>query len=140
MDQTLALGWTRRQAAARRIRYQWVLGVNLGLYVLLALFALIAPTAFSRLFGLPLPVPSAWLRAWAGLLIMLSLLYLPALLSPLRWRWGNVIGIVGRFGMAIIYLFLGGGFLWFALFDIAFAVALFILYLRLATAELMSRP
>ena len=43
-------------------------------------------------------------------------------------------------GMVLVYLTLGGGFLWFAAFDLAFAVALSLLYLNLLKAELMSRP
>jgi hypothetical protein len=57
-----------------------------------------------------------------------------------RWRWGNVVGIVGRFVMAVLYLFLGGPFLLLALFEAAFALLLSVLYLNLFKAELMSRP
>ena len=42
--------------------------------------------------------------------------------------------------MAILYLLLGGGLLWLALFDGDFAVALYILFRRLVVAELQTRP
>ena len=140
MDQTLSLGWMQAQARSRCLTYQRVLALNLILQAVLALFAIISPATLSELIGLPDPIPSGWLRVWAGMLLLVTALYIPGLLDPVRWRWGNVAGIVGRFGMAILYLFLGGPFLWFALFDAAFALLLSFLYFGLFEAELMSRP
>jgi hypothetical protein len=51
-----------------------------------------------------------------------------------------VIGIAGRCITALLYLFLCGGFLWFALFDGAFALTLAWAYSRAIRAELMTRP
>ena len=55
-----------------------------------------------------------------------------------------VDGIAGRLGFALRYvaLALGGspGFLWLAVFDLSFGLALATLYFALARAELMSRP
>jgi hypothetical protein len=140
MDQTLSLGWMQAQARSRRVTYERVLALNLILYVILSLFAIISPATLSELIGLPDPVPSGWFRAWGGLLLLVSALYIPGLLDPVHWRWGNIVGIVGRFVMAILYLFLGGPFLLFALFEAAFALLLAVLYFRLFEAELMSRP
>jgi hypothetical protein len=140
MDQTLSLGWMQAQARSRRVTYQRALALSLILYVVLSLFAIISPATLSELIGLPDPIPSGWLRAWAGILLLVAALYIPGLLDPVRWRWGNVVGIVGRFVMAVLYLFLGGPFLLLALFEAAFALLLSVLYLNLFKAELMSRP
>jgi hypothetical protein len=140
MDQTLSLGWMQAQARSRRVTYQRALTLNLILHVVLAMFAIISPVTLSELIGLPEPVPSGWLRAWGGMLLLVSALYIPGLLDPVRIRWANIVGIVGRFGMVVLYLFLGGPFLLFALFDAAFALLLGILYFSLFEAELMSRP
>lgn len=147
MDRTLSLGWTQARAASRRAVYKRVLRVNLVLHVAIGLFAITAPAALSRLVGLPEPDPTGWLRAWGGMLVLVTLLYFPGLRDPVRTRWPNVVGILGRLGMAILFLIValaGGlalrGFLWFALFDFVFAVALVVLYFRLFEAELMSRP
>lgn len=140
MDQTLSLGWMQAQARSRRVTYQRALALNLILHVVVALFAIISPATLSDLIGLPDPIPSGWLRAWAGMLLLVSTLYIPGLVDPVRWRWGNIIGIVGRVLTAVLYLFLGGPFLVFALFDAAFALLLGVLYLNLFEAELMSRP
>jgi hypothetical protein len=147
MDQTSSLGWTLARAVSRRTVYKRVLGVNLVLHVVIGLFAIIAPATLSQAVGLSPASPAGWLRAWGGMLLLVTLLYLPGLLDPVRVRWPNIVGILGRFGMAILFLAValaGGqalrGFLWFALFDLAFAIALAMLYFRLFEAELMSRP
>ena len=140
MDQTLSLGWMQAQARSRRVTYERVLALNLILYVVLALFAIISPATLSELIGSPDPLSSGWLRAWAGMLLLVTALYIPGLIDPVRWRWGNIVGIAGRFVMAVLYLFLGDPFLVFALFDAAFALLLGVLYFNLFEAELMSRP
>ena len=140
MDQTLSLGWMQTQARSRRVTYKRALALNLILYVVLALFAIISPATLSELIGLPDPLPSGWLRAWAGMLLLVTALYIPGLIDPVRWRWGNIVGIAARFVMAVLYLFLGGPFLVFALFDAAFALLLGVLYFNLFEAELMSSP
>ena len=61
-------------------------------------------------------------------------------MNPGFRRAPNVIGILGRLWMAIIWTFCGGGFLWLALFDFVFFLILALLYLRFLQATLMSRP
>ncbi|MCG5511703.1 hypothetical protein [Ectothiorhodospira shaposhnikovii] len=147
MDHTLNLGWTRGQARTLEKRYRQVLGINLLLLVLVGLWAILSPTTLARAAGLPLEETMHMFRAWGGMLLLAVMLYLPGWLSPLKTRWPNMVGILGRFGMGTLFLLMalfGGaalrGLLWFALFDLIFAAALAILYFRLAEAELMSRP
>ncbi|WP_439576731.1 hypothetical protein [Elioraea sp.] len=145
MDQTLSLGWTQAEARSRRTAYQRVLASNLVLQAAIALFAILFPATLSHLVGLPAAYPSSWMRAWGAMLLLATLLYLPGYFDPVRVRWPNVIGIVGRAGMALLFLLIAlcaglRGFLWLALLDGAFAAALVLTYFRLFRAELMSRP
>lgn len=146
MDQTLSLGWSQARARSRRALYKRVLGTNLGLVLVIGLIAIFAPATLSQFVGLPPVSYFGWTRAWGGMLILVTLLYLPGLLDPVRRRWPNIVGMLGRFGMAILFLCLAlsgeafRAFLWFSLFDFAFAVVLAVLYFRLFEAELMSRP
>lgn len=147
MDQTLNLGWTQARTHSLERRYRQVLGFNLLLLVLVGLWAILAPASLAQAARLPLEETMPMFRAWGGMVLLAVLLYLPGWLQPLRIRWPNVVGILGRFGMGTLFLLMalfGGaalrGLLWFALFDLIFAAALAILYFRLAEAELMSRP
>ena len=81
-----------------------------------------------------------FVRLWGALLMIAATLYFPGWLDPLTMRWPNVVGVAARVLLALIYLLLGGGFLWLALIEVVFAVALGLAYLRYARAELMSRP
>jgi hypothetical protein len=112
---------------------------------LIAVLAILFPATLSHLLGLPAAYPSGWLRAWGGLLVLVTLLYLPGYIDPVRVRWPNVVGIIGRAGTALLFLLLAlgaglRGFLWLALIDAGFTAALVVTYFRLFRAELMSRP
>ncbi|MCL4801736.1 MAG: hypothetical protein KJ025_19245 [Burkholderiales bacterium] len=145
MTQTLSLGWTQAEARSRRSSYRRLLAVNLVLTALVALLAIVSPATLAHLLGLPAATPSAWPRAWGGMVLLAVLLYLPGWFEPVRARWANVVGIAGRGGMALLYLLVAlcgdvRGFLWLALYDGGFAAALAVGYFRLFRAELMSRP
>lgn len=144
MDQTLSLGWTQSDSAARRAAFRRVLGINLILHVVIGVAAVLAPRWLSGLVGLSETLQPGWVSAWGGMVLLVTALYLPGYREPLRARWPNVVGIAGRLGFALLYvvLALGGspGFLWLAVFDLGFGLALATLYFALARAELMSRP
>ena len=138
--ETLSLAWTRTRAAAARAAYRRLLGVNLALQGLIAVAVLAFPETLLDWLGLGGPGAAAWARAWAGLLLVVSALQLPGFLAPILNRFPNVLAILSRGATAALYLCLGGGFLWLALFDAGFAVALYILYRRAIIAELQTRP
>jgi hypothetical protein len=144
VDQTLSLGWTQSDSAACRAAFCRVLGINLILHVVIGLAALLAPSWLSALVGLGETLQPGWVRAWGGMLLLVAALYVPSYREPLRARWPNLVGIAGRLGFALLYavLALGGspGFLWLAVLDLGFGLALATLYFSLGQAELMSRP
>ena len=140
MTDALMQGWSDAKAKASGLVYRRVLGANMVLHLVIGLACVFVPDWVSRTFGLPGPIPTGWVRGWGATLILVTALYVPGLVDPLRSRSPNLIGLGGRLWMSIIWLFCGGGFLWFAAFDFAFFVILSVLYLRCLKDTLMSRP
>jgi hypothetical protein len=140
MSDALSIGWSQDQARARRSTYQRTLGFNMALLLAIGLLCVFAPYFVSEIFGLPPPVPMGWIRAWGATLILVTALYIPGLQDPLRSRYPNIVGVIGRLWMATVWFVVGGGFFWFGLFDFLFAIILAWLYYRYCVAELMSRP
>jgi hypothetical protein len=138
MTDALTIDWTAAQARTRRRIFQRILGLNLVLQVLIGLACMLAPDFVSRTLGLPPPAPSGWIRGWGATLV--TALYIPALQDPVRSRFANIAGILGRLWMATVWLVIGGGLIWVALFDLFFAIVLAAFYYRLLEAELQSRP
>ena len=64
-------------------------------------------------------------------LILVTALYVPGLMAPLGARAPNFIGIGGRVWMASVWVFAGGQFLWFAVFDYSFAAIIGFFYWKL---------
>jgi hypothetical protein len=139
MTNELRLGWTRQKAVAAADAYRRLLAFNLVLQVVLGLTALTMPDRLSSWLGLAADA-TGWLRAWGFWQIAAILFYVPGWLDPVDRRWPNLVGVPLRLASAVLFAFLGGGFLWLALFDAVFALALAHVYWRLLRAELMSRP
>jgi hypothetical protein len=57
---------------------------------------------------------------------------------PAHVRGPNLIGILGRFWMGTVWLFIGGGFLWLAAFEYVFGLLIARLYWRAWRDDLMS--
>ena len=131
---------TRVEAARHRATYRSVLGCNLALQFALGFLMLAAPLWFCRFLGLVPSSAADLVRIWGVMLLLLVALYAVGWFEPIYTRWTNVVGIVGRYATAILYLFLRGRFLWLALFDGMFAAALTWAYSQAIRAELMSRP
>jgi hypothetical protein len=117
-----------------------LLGFNMLLHLAVGLLCMFAPNFVSQTVGLPAPVPSGWTRGWGATLILVTALYIPGLRSPVRARYPNVVGILGRVWMATTWFVIGGNFFWLGLFDALFAALIAFFYYRLFTAELQSRP
>src|SRR5271167_574737 len=140
MSDALTIGWSQDQARARKSTYQKVLGFNMALHLGIGVLCMLAPYFVSDTVGLPPPVPTGWIRGWGATLILVTALYVPGLQDPLRSRYPNIMGMIGRVWMATVWFFIGGGFVWFGVFDLFFAIILAWLFYRFCTAELMSRP
>jgi len=134
------LEFTRAEATRRRATYRSILGCNLALQFTLGILMLAAPLWFCRSLGLVPSSAADLVRIWGVMLIMLVALYAAGWFDPIYTRWPNMVGIVGRYATAMLYVFLRGRFLWLALFDGVFAAALTWAYSQAIRAELMSRP
>jgi hypothetical protein len=140
MTDALTIGWTQAQAATARTTYRRLLGFNLIVQVLVGLIAIVVSMWLARRANLPGPTSVGWMRLWGAMLLITASLYLPGCIEPVHVRWPNLVGIVGRFLLALAYIHLGQGFFWFAAYELVFAVALAWSYSRLLRAELMSHP
>jgi len=140
MTDALTIGWTQAQAATARTTYRRLLGFNLIVQVLVGLIAIVVPMWLARRANLPGPTSAGWMRLWGAMLLITASLYLPGCIEPVHVRWPNIVGIVGRFLLALAYIHLGKGFWWFAAYELVFAIALACSYSRLLRAELMSHP
>jgi len=124
----------RYTTASALLIYKRVLGFNMILHLIIGLTCLFFPYFVATFFGLPGPTPDGWTRGWGATLILVTALYVPGLLDPLGSRAPNYIGIGGRIWMASVWVFVGGQFLWFALFDYSFAAIIWFFYLKLLRA------
>ena len=141
MTDTLSIGWSQAAAAKALKSFRRLYGFNLALQSLIALVALIWPSLLLAVVGLPDPeIAAQWVRVWAMMVIMASVLQVPGYLDPMFNRIPCVVGIVFRGLITVLYILLGGGFLWLALFDGLFAIALYVTYRRAVIAELQTRP
>ena len=140
MTDALTIGWTRAQAERRRTVYRRLLALNLILQVVLGLVAIVVPAWLAKTAHLPGPPPDGWIRLWGVMLLITATLYVPGYIQPVFVRWPNVIGILARFALALVYVCLGEGFRWFALYEVLFAAVLAWSYGRLLRDELMAEP
>jgi hypothetical protein len=130
-----SLAESRRAAEARAAEFAGLYRVVLVAEAAVALALLILPGWTAELFGLPetldLTIPGAFLL-WA------VVFQVPGLLNPVHSRLPVVIGVAGRYGIGIALLTEG---LWlFAAMTLAFALALTVVYHRMARTVIMSRP
>ena len=140
MTDTLSLGWSRADADRKITTYRRLLGLALILQTAIAVAFLFWPGWALSIIGLDAYTAGEWPRVWAGMLLLANLFQIPAWRDPVHQRFPNVVAVTGRALMVVIYLALGGGFLWFALFDGLFCLLLGLTYHRLVIAELMTRP
>ena len=124
MLDALTIGWIKAQARARKSTYQRVLGFNMALHVGIGLVCMFIPYFVSE---------TCWSSA-ARTVRLDSRLGRDAdsgdgaLCSrppdPLRSRFPNIVGLIGRVWMATVWFVVGGGLVWFGVFDFSFAIIL----------------
>ena len=140
MTDALTIGWSDARRRGSRTLYRRVLGLNLILHLLIGLACIFLPYWVSDTVRPARTDPDRLgARMGSDADPRHRALCAGSDRSGTR-RAPNLIGILGRLWMAIIWMFCGGGFLWFALFDFVFFLILAFLYLRFLQATLMSRP
>lgn len=82
------------------------------------------------IFGIPVPETLLWVRLSGTLVVLLSMLYIPAAVMPDRLGKLCWLLVAARAGAAAFFLAQGGAFLMFAGYDLAMGAALSFLLLR----------
>ncbi len=117
----------------RLVTYQYILGFNMFLHLVIGLGCIFVPDFVSENLDLPSPEPRGWIIGWGATLLLVTALYIPGLRDPLGARYPNWCGIGGRVWMATIWFVVGGGLFLFGVFDAAFAAILAFFYYRLVS-------
>ena len=139
MTDGASIDWNRLRVRARRSTYQRVLGADLLLHLAVGLACLAAPQLVGDLADAA-PGAAGWIMGWGATIILVAALYAPGLQDPFRSRFPNIIGVIGRYLLSMVWFVAGGRLIWFGVVELALAIVLGWLYFRYCIAEIMSRP
>ncbi len=106
----------------------------------IALYALIDPAGFLKLLGGGDDVSHDWVRGVGALFIFIAFAYLPSAIAPSRTHLSNLFPLIAPVIPAILFVWIGGPFLWLALLELAFLLALHLSFRRDAVRWLMAQP
>lgn len=106
----------------------------------IALYALIDPAGFVALLRGGEDVDHDWVRGVGALLIFIAFAYLPSAIAPSRTHVANLFPLLAPVIPAILFVWIGGPFLWLALVELAFMLALHLSFRRDALRWLMAQP
>jgi hypothetical protein len=132
--------------------FKWLVRLRILGNLLLAGFILYAPQYFLEAFGFADPGSAAltgqqlWAQAFGIAYIFLTLAYVPSAIAPMRTPVSNFYVAFAPIIPIVLYFWLAfqmpwwGGFLWIALYELLFALALNMTLKREWLAELMTRP
>jgi hypothetical protein len=109
--------------------YRFVLFASIAANLVVAVWILFWPDAFTRLLGQPDAFPKTWPRHWGAQLVAINLLYLPGYWNPRENRWPNWLGIGIRISFALFFISQGDGFVPMGLYDGGSGIALLLTYL-----------
>ena len=124
-----------RVADARVTGFTGLYRVVLAAEALFGLALLIVPGWMTEVFALK---EGAYTAVWGAFLLWSVLFQVPGVMNPVHSRLPVVIGVVGRYLVAIVYLTQA---LWLpAIVTAAFALGLNVVYYRMVLSVLMSRP
>ncbi|MEM8881024.1 MAG: hypothetical protein AAGC82_10540 [Pseudomonadota bacterium] len=137
---TLSLAETRAVAASFAQRHKRLFGLALGLQIIVGALFLFFPSFSLRTVGLSEAMGPEWPSIWGATLIFVTVMQIPGALSPLTQRYANVIAVLGRAMMVLTFLWHGGPFVIFAIFDLVFGALIFLGFRRAVLAELQTRP
>ncbi len=88
--------------------------------VVLAVPTLVRPVQVLTAVNFPVPSEIMWTQFAALLLILLSLLYVPAALDPYRYRIVAIFAVVSRLAGVLFFFLIHTSYWLFGAFDLAF--------------------
>ena len=107
--------------------------------------AVFAPAWLMRLLAIDPPRPWIWLQDAGGLLLLLTLTFIPAASDPFRYKFNAAIAVIGRLAFGVFWfwqvLFAAypKEYLTFAFVDAGLGIVLLLLYVPLLRYEYL-RP
>ncbi len=138
-DMTL-VGVAQANAKATKAHYQSFFGIILLIEFLVVLALLIIPHRILDALGMTHIGAEKWLQLLAGVWLVLLLFQFIARRQPLLGRYPNIANIIGRIGLAGLLTYVGGWFLYPALYMVISALLLYVLFRRMIIGELQTRP
>jgi len=120
--------------------FKRVMWLGIASNFVVGLFSIAQPQAVLDLLGLPPAQPLIWPRFAAFLLMLMSILYMPSAIDPIRHRLTAWAAVGARFGGVVFFSFVGGNYIAFGLFDFVFGLPqLILLVLGLREAGLLPK-
>jgi len=111
---------------------QWfraIMWLGIGANVSCAFISILWTEDVLNFLHLEMAHPLVWPRFAAFLLILLSIFYIPSAIDPLAHCYSAVVAIICRFGGVAFFTIVGGRYIFFGLFDLAFGLPQAILLL-----------
>ena len=111
---------------------QWfraIMWLGIGANVACAFISILWTEDVLNFLHLEMAHPLVWPRFAAFLLILLSIFYIPSAIDPLAHCYSAVVAIICRFGGVAFFTIVGGRYIFFGLFDLAFGLPQAILLL-----------
>jgi hypothetical protein len=135
-----ALSDANPAADRERDSYRLLVGILIILDAAMGLALLVSPRGVTRLLLLGEVAATDWARI-AGLLALIAAAFLwTGRRWPERAQGVNMVGIIGRFALAVVLMLAGGRLLWVGLIEAIAALVLLRFYYRLFAALVMIRP
>ena len=102
--------------------FQCLMWAGIAANLVVAGVSLAAPEWVLDLLGLEPASPLVWPRFSAFLLILLSGFYVPGAVDPTRNIYSAAGAVLARFGGVLFFFLVGGGYIFFGLFDLVFGL------------------
>jgi hypothetical protein len=115
--------------------FRALMWLGIAANVITASISIVWTEAVLDLLHLEMAQPLVWPRFAAFLLILLSIFYIPSAIDPFINRYSAVVAILCRFGGVGFFALVGGRYIVFGLFDLAFGLPQAILLAIAATSS-----
>lgn len=121
--------------------FKWAVRLRILANLVLAVFMLWAPDKLIAKLGfLNAAAIEPWVQAAGIFYIFITAGYVPSAFAPRKTVTANIFPLIAPILPIILFFWLGGGFLWFALYELIFVIILNVAHRRGFIASLMAKP